>query len=281
MIRLLYLGYPIDQNWSPRAGLHIANVRGSLDRSGIPHYDPGRALVGLRGVEPGPEVWAINHRALTAASHALFVAPAGVPTVGVPREIQVAVHAGIPTAVLTDVPSWSLGVAGEAVFPIDGAPEALTWLSRQQRAGNQRALLGVKILAEGGRLPGRHYTDDAGLDLYVSEDREIRAGEFVDVPTGIAVEIPPVAWGMIKSRSSTLRSKGLLVHDGVIDPGWRGELFAGVWNLNPGGKVRVKEGERIAQLILHTNVTTMYEPVEVFELGESPRGTNGFGSTGD
>jgi dUTP pyrophosphatase len=285
-VRFVYFGYPIDQNWSTRAQQLIVEVRLTLmERCAF--YDPGAAFVNGKDLLPGPEIWMVNHRALTQCEAAIFVLPQGVPTIGVPREIQVAINAGLPVAVLTDAPSWSLPLIGDfQLFSLEAAGNAagiaLTWLEamvREKGGRARQAKLPVEIRDEGGQLPARHYADDAGVDLYVSEDTKIEPGTFVDVPTGIAVEIPPVCWGMIKSRSSTLRQKGLLVHDGVIDPGWRGYLFAGVWNLT-GEKVEVKAGERIAQLILFTNVTAMYEPAEVLALGESERGGNGFGSTG-
>lgn len=286
-MRLLYFGYPIDQNWSSRAHEQVVAVKSNLLTERVFFYDPGAAFQNTDKLEPGPEIWMANHRALTMAQAALFVLPSGVPTVGVPREIQVAIHAGIPVAILTDRPSWSLPLIGDFMtFSLEaaglGIGPAISWLKAKVQEKGPRAgaaKLPVKIRQLGGQLPTRHYSDDAGLDLVVNSDTKIETASFADVPCGISIELPSHTWGLIKSRSSTLRQKGLLVHDGVIDPGWRGELFAGVWNLT-GEAVVVRAGERIAQLILHTNVTAMYEPVEVLELGPSERGENGFGSTG-
>lgn len=129
-------------------------------------------------------------------------------------------------------------------------------------------------------LPTRAHSDDAGFDLYVSDDRIINPGEFVDIPTGIAVEIPSDCWGMLAGRSSTLRKRGLLVNQGIIDPGYRGELFAGVWNLGT-EEVYVRTGERLAQLILMPNVTAQFQVVAMQELSEHERGEKGFGSSGN
>lgn len=127
-------------------------------------------------------------------------------------------------------------------------------------------------------LPTRGYDDDAGLDLYVSNDVEIGPHQFVDVPTGVRIDIPHGYWGFIVGRSSTLRKRGLLVNPGIIDAGWTGELFAGIQNMT-GNTVDVAAGDRLAQLILLPASVVAYEPV----WGKVPtkaRGENGFGSTG-
>lgn len=128
-------------------------------------------------------------------------------------------------------------------------------------------------------VPMRAHQDDAGLDMYVSERVVIRPGEFVDVPSGIAVQLPRGTWGLIQGRSSTLRKRSLLVNPGVIDVGYRGPLFSGVWNL--GRETQILEiGERVAQLIVIANITEMVKVSEVDELEEHERGSNGFGSSG-
>lgn len=131
------------------------------------------------------------------------------------------------------------------------------------------------------RIPTRAYPDDAGYDLYVSETTTIPPGAFVDIPTGVAVQLPEWAWGMLTGRSSTLRKRGLLVNTGIIDAGYRGELYAGAFNLTQ-QEVVVEAGDRIAQLIILENSTAVTEmpliPDE--QLDPHDRGTNGFGSSG-
>lgn len=135
----------------------------------------------------------------------------------------------------------------------------------------------VVQLLPGGRLPGRAYPDDAGLDLYTSADTVIPAGSFADVPCGIRIQLPDWAWGQVHGRSSTLRRRGLLVPSAVIDTGWRGEIFVGVFNL--GDTAVVKAGERLGQLIVHENATRRVLVV-AGEVDDHPRGLNGFGSSG-
>jgi len=135
----------------------------------------------------------------------------------------------------------------------------------------------------GGRVPAGGKPGDAGLDLFVSEPVVIEPGQFVDVPCSVAVGLPAGWWGLITGRSSTLRSRGLLVTQGVIDTGYRGLLFAGVYNLSD-EPVAVAAGERLAQLILLPNVRDRrfgrLRVRRVAALADSSRGTSGFGSTG-
>ncbi len=105
-------------------------------------------------------------------------------------------------------------------------------------------------------------------------------GTFADVPLGCAVELPEHTWAMLTGRSSTLRRRQLLVSQGIIDPGYRGPLFAGIQNLGKHCQT-VQVGERLAQLILFNNATRAYVPHAVGrELTPSERGTAGFGSSG-
>lgn len=84
---------------------------------------------------------------------------------------------------------------------------------------------------------------------------------------------------MLTGRSSTLRQRGLLVNQGIIDTGYRGELFAGVWNLTSDSVV-AQPGERLAQLIIMTNTTIDTYMSEYTTLDHSERGISGFGSSG-
>jgi dUTP pyrophosphatase len=130
-----------------------------------------------------------------------------------------------------------------------------------------------------GTAPTRGYHDDAGFDLYVNGDWTINPQEFVDIDLNCAVAFPTGMWGLLTGRSSTLRKRGLLVAQGVIDTGYTGPLFAGVWNLT-NEPVVVTHGDRIAQLIPMYNVAQLTSMIEAVEFPETQRGGNGFGSTG-
>lgn len=131
-----------------------------------------------------------------------------------------------------------------------------------------------------GTLPSRTHPSDAGFDLYVAEDRYLYAGEFSDIPTDVKVELPDGVWAMITGRSSTWRTRGLVVIQGVIDTGWRGELFTAVQNAGKHA-VEIKAGERLAQFIPMFNVSAHFEAVSVpWVQPHRDRGVAGFGSSG-
>lgn len=98
------------------------------------------------------------------------------------------------------------------------------------------------------------------------------------VPTGIFLEIPTGYWASIEARSSTSKQM-LICPKGVIDEGYRGELFAVLINV---GKepVTINDGDRYVQLILHERMANEFIVREVDELTPSERGASGFGSTG-
>jgi dUTP pyrophosphatase len=254
-------------------------------------FDPGDAFKVRSGAEVGKEIEQVNSYAQVVADLTVAFLPNGVPTIGVPLEVGRALTYGKTLVVFTDTDSWSLvGAVKDApnakIFPLteEGRLEAMAWLHSRPTddTGDGAAAsdpLPVLRLTDGAYLPTRGYHDDAGLDLYVDRDYIIQPNTFVDLSCGVAVELPEWGWGMITGRSSTLRTKGLLVHQGIIDAGYRGPLFAGVWNLTS-RPVTVVEGERIAQLIVLPNTTKDLDPQWVEVLSDHPRGSNGFGSTG-
>jgi len=126
------------------------------------------------------------------------------------------------------------------------------------------------------RLPKGQYSDDAGYDLYVSNDTTIPAGAVGEVPSGIILDPRTKIWFEIKARSSTFRKRGLEVQDAVIDRGYRGEMFAIVYN--PSDKpIEVKKGERICQIVPHRLIPCKFT---FGDLSQSDRGIEGFGSSG-
>lgn len=125
-------------------------------------------------------------------------------------------------------------------------------------------------------LPAYKTTGAVALDLYARETRII--GKFVTtiIPTGVAIEIPPGFEGQIRPRSST-SAEGIIVHLGTIDADYRGELMVIVSN-HYNTLLKIERGDRIAQLVIAPVATV--DVVEVDELSETVRGSNGFGSTG-
>ena len=147
---------------------------------------------------------------------------------------------------------------------------------------------------------------DAGADLVATSIDLSRDGQIV-YGTGIAVEIPEGMVGLVFPRSS-VRNYDLSMSNsvGVIDSGYRGEIMV-TFNVNVqnityqnihdlidsqelDNENRWKNsfeqdlkyyevGDRIAQLIIMPVPLAKY--VEVEELSETQRGTDGHGSTGN
>jgi dUTP pyrophosphatase len=106
----------------------------------------------------------------------------------------------------------------------------------------------------------------------------VRPGQRYLVPTDIKIEIPEGYWASIEARSSTSK-RSLIVPKGVIDEGYRGELFAQIINVG-NETVYIYHGDRLIQLIMHERIIKDFDIIEVDELSESERGESGFGSSG-
>lgn len=229
---------------------------------------------------------AINREALARADVLIALLPPGVPTLGTGREIEVARMLGKPVAVVADGRLWSAADCQRFPFSTAAAPEIAEWVGKQETALGGSPLLFIQDAPEHrATLPTRNYGGDAAFDLYVAERTVVGHDSFVDVPCGVRVALPPGVWARITGRSSTLRKKGLLVAEGVIDQGYRGPLFAGVRNLSP-TRVVLEPGERVAQLILHELVAhrffaTWASHEEFSAVPGDGRGERGFGSTGE
>ena len=130
-------------------------------------------------------------------------------------------------------------------------------------------------------LPAAAHAGDAGYDLRAREAAVIApAGGRAAVPTGIAVAIPPGFAGLVLPRSGLALRHGVtcLNAPGLIDAGYRDEIRVMLVNHDPAEPFKVEVGDRIAQLVIQAVETVEWD--EVPDLGETPRGLGGFGSTG-
>lgn len=72
---------------------------------------------------------------------------------------------------------------------------------------------------------------DSGYDVRCIEEIMLNTGETKTINTGIFLKIPYGFECQVRPKSS-LSSKGLLVHLGTIDEGYRGQIKITVTNLN-------------------------------------------------
>jgi dUTP pyrophosphatase len=137
--------------------------------------------------------------------------------------------------------------------------------------------LQIKRLTLDATLPTRASPGSVGYDLYSLNDLVIQPNSRDIVSTGVCATIPLGCYGRIAPRSGLTVKYGIHVGAGVIDPDYTGELKVCLFNL---GSVpfEIKQGERIAQLILEKCSTPLIQ--EVDELKKTMRANRGFGSTG-
>jgi dUTP pyrophosphatase len=131
--------------------------------------------------------------------------------------------------------------------------------------------------------PVRANNTDAGVDLTATNiTTEINeCGQLILVyHTGLALEIPEGYFGLLVPRSSIYKKSLTLTNSpGVIDAGYRGEIMAKFRATTDVVPAVYREGERFAQLVILPIPDTTF--VEAFELSDSERGEDGYGSTGD
>jgi dUTP pyrophosphatase len=135
----------------------------------------------------------------------------------------------------------------------------------------------IKKVSPEAITPTRASPGSVGYDLYSTETMSIGAHERGIVCTGIAATIPMGVYGRIAPRSGLAVKHGIQTGAGVIDPDYTGELKVILFNHGT-ERFDIKQGDRIAQLILEKCETPLIE--EVQEIKETQRGTKGFGSSG-
>lgn len=136
--------------------------------------------------------------------------------------------------------------------------------------------LKVKKLRPEAKLPTRAHHDDAGLDIYSCEAITLQPHTTVKVQTGVAFELPEGYVGLVWDKSS-IGGKGIKTLGGVLDAGYRGELFVPLHNLHD-EPYTFEAGHKIAQMVIQK--VELWEVEETDELSETKRGTGAFGSTG-
>ncbi len=135
----------------------------------------------------------------------------------------------------------------------------------------------LKRVREEAVMPEYKTDGSAGFDLVACESVEIPPHTAGLVPLGWAMEIPKGFYVEIRPRSGVSLKTEFLVINGTVDSDYRGEVNAIVRNTS-NSEATVRKGAPIAQGILSPVLKTSFK--ECGELGETVRGSNGFGSTG-
>lgn len=136
----------------------------------------------------------------------------------------------------------------------------------------------VQLVRHGARMPVRGSDAASGYDIHACIEEEVRVGqEPVIVPTGLAMEVPRGFDAQIRPRSG-LAKQGVLCTFGTLDADYRGELMITMYTMAPGITHIVRDGDRIAQMVIARLADVAFEQALV--LSETARGTGGHGSTG-
>ena len=133
------------------------------------------------------------------------------------------------------------------------------------------------------QLPSYETPGAAGADLRANlagGPITLHPGARALVPTGLHMEIPPGYEVQIRPRSGLALKHGIALVNGpgTIDSDYRGPV--GVLLLNTGASpFEVCHGMRIAQMVVAPVLQARFSVVDALE--DTPRGTGGFGSTGE
>ena len=169
--------------------------------------------------------------------------------------------------------------------------------------------LEIKLHSDTVRIPTWGSPDTAGYDLYSAEEKVVPAHGKTLINTQISITTPPGTYGRIAPRSGLAAKNMIATGAGVIDADYRGAVFSPKLRIKTNGKAqtlsffslvrelfpfilffififlllfnhldedfRVKQGDRVAQLILEKIATPTIEQVE--DLDKTTRGNQGFG----
>ena len=143
-------------------------------------------------------------------------------------------------------------------------------------------MLKVKIINRGRQpLPTYATALSAGMDLRANIDEDITLLPMQRqlVPTGLYIALPEGFEAQIRPRSGLALKHGITVLNtpGTVDADYRGEIMVLLVNFSDEPFV-VKDGERIAQMIVAKHEQVSFELTET--LDETERGAGGYGHTG-
>ena len=136
----------------------------------------------------------------------------------------------------------------------------------------------IKKLSEKAVIPTKGTSESAGYDLYAAHDAEIYSHCRGLIKTSISIAIPEGYYGRIAPRSGLAFKNGIDVLAGVIDADYRGEIGVILLNTSTTQHFQIKQGDRIAQLIIE-KCHDIHWDVEN-NLEQTARKDGGFGSTG-
>ncbi len=131
------------------------------------------------------------------------------------------------------------------------------------------------------QTPSYETSASAGMDIRsnIAESITLKPLERAIIKTGLFIALPEGYEAQIRPRSGLAAKFGITVLNapGTIDADYRGEIGVILVNLS-NEEFTIKDGDRVAQMIIAAYVHTKWEEVNV--LNDTKRGSGGFGSTG-
>ena len=164
-------------------------------------------------------------------------------------------------------------------------------------------LIPIEFCNKNARMPIYAHETDAGLDIYSTEDINIRPGETILIKTGLKVAIPVGYELQVRPKSGiSLKTKLRVANTpATIDSGYRDEIGIIIENIEQpiqdisyhfdnnnkividsilhGKTYSIEKGQKIAQLVLNKISKANFVLVDTVNKIEGDRG-GGFGSTG-
>lgn len=143
--------------------------------------------------------------------------------------------------------------------------------------------VGIRYLPNHDDLPRleRMTSGASGYDIFAACERGIviEPGRAALVPGGFVLSIPQGCEAQIRPRSGLALNErvGILNSPGTIDSDYRGEVCVILFNFGD-EDYTVNRGDRMAQLIF--GCLPPVRLLESEELGQTERGSGGFGHTG-
>ncbi|QPM67236.1 dUTP diphosphatase [Atribacter laminatus] len=141
----------------------------------------------------------------------------------------------------------------------------------------KKVVIQFKKLTERANIPRFAYQDDACFDLFSPVEMIVFPQKSVIIDLEIASEFPVGFEVVLRPRSGLGIKKGIMIHIGTIDSGYRGSWIVRLFNFGD-HPYTIHAGDRIAQGALRE--IPQVEIIESDEISSSSRGTNGLGSTG-
>ena len=123
------------------------------------------------------------------------------------------------------------------------------------------------------KAPLRAHYNDAGADVYSTQDILLEPHTTIKIPLGFGLELPDGFMACIFPRSG-LTSKGIISNIPPIDSGYRGEIHAIITNTTDNTYI-INKNDRIGQLVILPIILC-----DFVEKLDNIRGEGGFGSTG-